>query len=475
MKKLMKLVLVISIICFASVSFAADSAYLKAVAAAKGVPITSDGSGGYLQTEKIGPNFIRSKGPLVGKKIAVLAGCSFSDWQAYYLASYISEFGGTGQFVMDNNHLWKSARPMNGIQTEPLGAWGLSLTGGFNGQGINGVRMLPPCVLVKGQGLAKDYPMVKAEDYDALIIMGEYAGDIMYSDDAAIAFVKTFVDKGAPIVGIGGGVLPMIRARAVAGKNVTGGSSSEYMLKKIAKFKDVGDGDAVTDGNIVTTKGTLGAPAALRALCKIFDPNFVDMDKGVLKGKKVMAILTDDFEDLELATPFLELWYRGATFIVGMYPALYLSKGASQNDDYRSGQFGLPVPFGEISLKHYKIIKGKDLKLSDWDALFTPGAFSPWQMIEQKKPLEMMVKGYEAGKIVAVICHGPLAASASDIVKGKKCAGWICNADPITIMGGEFDFDWAATWDGKNFVSGRVPCDVPQFLDFITAALLAKK
>jgi hypothetical protein len=40
-------------------------------------------------------------------------------------------------------------------------------------------------------------------------------------------------------------------------------------------------------------------------------------------------------------------------------------------------------------------------------------------------------------------------------------------------MGGTYSFDWAATWDG-NLVSGRLPPNVAEFVDLLTAALLAK-
>lgn len=95
---------------------------------------------------------IKPVGPLAGKKVGLLVGCEFSDWQAYYLAEYIAEFGGTPQFIMNNNHLWKNTRPMKGIRI-PRGTWGLTLTEGMDGLGINGNRVEYPVVLKEDPNL----------------------------------------------------------------------------------------------------------------------------------------------------------------------------------------------------------------------------------------------------------------------------------------------------------------------------------
>jgi protease I len=470
MNQLMRIVLVVSLICFGTASFvlAADSPYLQVIRD-KGVTIEKDGNG-YLYNRPFCSE-VKPNGPLAGKKVALVVGADFSDWQAYYLVSYIGEFGGKVQFVMDNNHLWKSARPMNGIQTEPLGAWGLSLTGGFNGQGMNCGRALSPAVMKKGEGLAKDYPVANPADYDAMIVLGNIGGDVMYPDDVAQGFIKAVADRGVPVGAIAGGILPLIKLKIVNGKNVTGDKSVDYMLKRIANFKG---GDVVTDGNLITAKDTYATPALLRSLCKVFDPKFVDKDKGVLKGKRVMAIVTNDFEDIELVAPVMEFMYRGASVTVALFDSEYIPRTASWLSDVRSGQFGVSIPFQEIDKKDYKIVQGKNVKMSDFDALWTPGGLSPWQMIETVNPIQFIKNAYKAGKIVGVICHGPVAAANADIVKGKKVTGWLIAEDPVTIMGGTYNFGWAATWDGGNFVSGRLPPNCAEFVDMLTAALLAK-
>jgi len=470
MNQLMRIVLIASLICFGCSSFvsAADSPYLKVIRA-KGVNIEKDGTA-YLYKQPFQKE-VKKNGPLAGKTIALVVASDFSDWQAYYFVSYIGEFGGTVQFVMDNNHLWKSPTPMNGIPTEPLGMWGLSLSGGFNGQGINGGRALPPALMKPGEGLAKDYPVAKPEDYDALIILGDNSGDVLHPDDVALKFIKGVSDRGVPVAAVGGGILPLIKLKIVNGKNVTGGASVDYMLKRVAHY--MGNSSVVTDGKLITGRNTIDSPAVLRALCKVFDPNFVDTDKGILKGKRILAMVTEDFEDIELCGPVLELMYRGAAITVGLFPYTYKARGSHWQEDVRTGQFGVTIPFQEIPMKDYQIVDSKYLKVADYDALWTPGAFSPWQMVETGQPIQFLKDFYKAGKIVGVICHGPVAAANADLVRGKKVTAWLIADDPVTIMGGTYSFDWAATWDG-NLVSGRLPPNVAEFVDLLTAALLAK-
>ena len=227
----MRIVLVASLICFGCASFvlAADSSYLNVIKA-KGANIEKDGTA-YLYKQPFQKE-VKKNGPLAGKTIALVVASDFSDWQAYYFVSYIGEFGGKVQFVMDNNHLWKCPTPMIGIPTEPLGMWGLSLSGGFNGQGMNGGRALFPAVMKPGAGLAKDYPVAKPEDYDAMIILGDNSGDVLYPDDVAQKFIKAVADREVPVAAIGGGILPLIKLKIVNGKNVTGGASVRLHAEK---------------------------------------------------------------------------------------------------------------------------------------------------------------------------------------------------------------------------------------------------
>jgi len=90
----------------------------------------------------------------------------------------------------------------------------------------------------KGEGLAKDYPVAKPGDYDAIIILGGHSGDIMQPDDVALKFIKAVVDRGVPVAAIGGGILPLIHLKVVNGKKVTGNLVVDFMLRKVADYRN---------------------------------------------------------------------------------------------------------------------------------------------------------------------------------------------------------------------------------------------
>ena len=466
-------VLLVICVVFSGGSADATSSYLP-VAAQTGVDIVKQGPAIFWS----GPYGGKTKptGPLSGKNIGLLVACEFSDWQAYYLAEYVAEFGGTAQFIMNNNHLWKNTRPMNGIRL-PRGTWGLTLTEGMDGLGINGSRVEYPVVIkedpnlvapgVPGQGTGA---LKKADPakYDALIILGSHSGDILVADDLALAFIKAVADKGVPIAGIGAGIMPMIHLGLMDGKKAVGNRTVDYMLRKVGIYTA---GSVAMDGNIITGRDTYSTPGVLRALCKVFDPAFVDRHKGVLKGKKIMAMTAEDWEDIELCAPTLELMYRGAEIIVGLFDPIQKARPAMLDSDVRTGSFGTTVPFQEIPDSYYKIIKVEDLKMNDFDLLFIHGAMNPWRLTVGTKAQEFLKDAYAFGKIIASICHGPIPVARADIMQGKKSAGWMAVEDSVVLMGGSYNWDWSAVIDG-NVVTGRIPMDAPEFVDAMTMALL---
>ena len=365
MKKLSVLLLMALLVC----SLAGATPFLD-TAKATGITI-QENNGVIIWTGNYGGQ-VKPNGPLAGKTIGLIVGCEFSDWQAYYLSEFIPEFGGKVQFVMNNNSLWKETRPAR-ESDQPHGQWGLSLTSGMDGLGLNGGRVLYPVVMVKS-----DNPKLKVanpKDYDAIINLGGHSGDMNVADDVACKFIKDCADRGIPVAGIGGGIMPMIHLGLVDRKNVTGNSSVDYMLKVIANYE--GDQPVVTDGKIITARDTIDTAKLLRALCKQFDPSFVDKRENILKGKKILTMVTSDWEDVEMTAPILEMLYRGAALEVGLFDPQFISKPVAPLSDYRQGSYGTSVPFQEIPLSYYKIVKQGHIPMGSFDIVWIPGAFNP--------------------------------------------------------------------------------------------------
>lgn len=390
------------------------------------------------------------KGPLAGKTIGVLVASEFSDFQAHYIASYGSEFGGKVEFLFIDWVTWKFTRP-NVLTKGVQGMWGMSI-------GKKDARYT-----------AKSLSEADPGDYDALLILGGHSGDIMMPEDKVIDFIQVVYNRGTIVGAIGEGSIPLITAGIMNGKKATGNNVVSFMLKKIAKFQDA---PVVRDDRVITARNTVDTPDFLEELCKAFEPNFVPKRKGILTGKKVLVIAGEDFEDVELVVPVMEYLYRGASVTVATFPPPMRSRPPMLGLDVVQGNFGVSVPLQEISLSDYRIVKLSEVRMEDFDVVQIPGAFCPWNMVMADEPVEFLKKAHEEGKIIAAICHGPIAVAAADLVKGKKIAGWLACKDAVRIMGGTYSYDWSAVIDGQ-IVTGRVPPDVPEFLDAITEALVA--
>ncbi len=395
-------------------------------------------------------------GPLSGKKIGILAASEFSDFQAYYLASYLSEFGGEPVFIIIDWITWKFTRP--NIKSKGV-------------QGMFGMNVDP--IGVMGDGARhrhKTMDEANPQDYDALVIMGGHSADVMVADQKVIDFIGAAHKNDAVICSIGGGSLPLIRAKILNGKTVTGNKVASFMLKKIATFKDV---PVARDGRIITARDTVDTAAFVRQLCSVFDPDFVAERKDILKGKRILIIAGEDFEDIELAVPVMEYIYRGAKVSLATFPAAVRSRPPLIGMDVVMGNYGLSVPFQEIPESYYEIVKLSEVRVEDYDVFQVPGAFCPWNMVVADEPVQLLKRAYEADKIVAAICHGPIPVAAADLVKGKKTTGWLACRDALEIMGAVYNWEWSAVVDGR-IVTGRVPDDVPEFIDAVTFALLSK-
>ena len=416
-----------------------------------GIDIVQDGGIIFWQGEYGGQT--KPRGPLAGKKVACLVGSEFSDFQAYYLASYIGEFGGQLEFLCIDWVTYKFTRP--NIKTKGVvGMWGLTLD--------------PIPVMGPSKHTCKNLRDAKAENYDAVVILGGHSADVIVTEVEVKNFLNAAAKNGAVIGGIGAGIMPMIRCGVMEGKACTGNRLVDYMLKKIANYQD---SPVVVDGKIITARDTVDSPAFVRAICKAFKPDFDDPRQGILTGKKMLVIAGEDFEDIELAVPVMEYIYRGAKVTLATFTPVVRSRPPLVGLDVVQGNFGMSVPFQEIPESYYALKKLADVSLDDFDALQIPGAFCPYNIVETGTPLEFLKKAAAAGKILTYICHGAIPVAAADLIAGKKVAGWQASRDSVNIMGGEYNEKWAAVVDGRH-VSGRTPPEIPEYVDAVTVALL---
>ncbi len=395
----------------------------------------------------------KSTGPFAGKRIALLVAPEFSDFQAYYLAEYLSELGANLQFVGVEGALWKYTRP-----TDPdkglHGMWGMSLN--------------PIPVLGESRSSYVRVEDAQAGDYDVVVVLGGHSADILTTQETALDFLAAAAKAGSVLGAIGEGTLPLISRRIVEGKRCTGNRIVSYMLERIATYVDR---PAVTDDKLVTCRDTEHCAEFVRELARYFDPGFDDGRAGCLQGRRIVVVAGEDFEDIELIVPVLELLHRGATVTLATFPAPARARPPLLGVDVTMGNFGSSVPLQEVPADRYRIRPLQEIAPEELDMVMIPGAFCPWNMVAAGTPIEWLKEVHRAGRAIAAICHGAIPLSAADLVAGKQIAGVGACRDHVSIMGGTFRPEASAIVDGA-LVTGRVPPDVPEFLDAMTYALL---
>ncbi|HAK44823.1 MAG TPA: hypothetical protein DCO79_02730, partial [Spirochaeta sp.] len=289
----------------------------------------------------------KDTGPLAGKKIGCIVATEFSDFQAYYVASYIGELGGRLEYLLVDRVTWKWTRP-NITTKGVVGLWGLT------------VDPIP----VGGGEKADDSKSVydaDYKDYDALIILGGPSGDIMCTEKEVQDLLINAYGNGAVIGGIGGGIIPMLTVGLTKDKNCTGNEQVAFILKKTSNFTG---SPVVIDDRVLTARDTVDTPEFISTLCRYFSPDYKDPRKGILAGKRMLLIAGWDFEDFEIAVPALEFMHRGANIVMGTFTGCKRARPPLLGLNVVQGNFGMSVPLQEIPDNRYKI---QDLKDTDMD------------------------------------------------------------------------------------------------------------
>ena len=159
------------------------------------------------------------------------------------------------------------------------------------------------------------------------------------------------------------------------------------------------------------------------------------------KSNTVLAFLEDVYEDLELWYPKLRLEAAG-----------YLLKCAAPQIKTYAGKHGYPAA-SDLLLK--------DARSEDFCALLVPGGFMPDKLRRDAKVLSLTREFYEAGKLVAFICHGGWIPISAKILRGKRVTGSLGIKDDLENAGGIW-VDEPVVVDG-NLISSRTPRDLAPF------------
>jgi protease I len=169
-----------------------------------------------------------------------------------------------------------------------------------------------------------------------------------------------------------------------------------------------------------------------------------------LSGKKIAMLAEDHYEDLELWYPLLRLKEAGAEVSVIGMPGV---------DAYQS-KHGYPVGVD---------VAVDEVSAGDFDAVIIPGGYAPDRIRRHEPILALVREIFQAGGVVAMICHAGWVPISAGIVEGKTVTSVSAIRDDLRNAGASW-VDREVVQDG-NLISSRGPQDLPAFCRTILAAL----
>lgn len=170
----------------------------------------------------------------------------------------------------------------------------------------------------------------------------------------------------------------------------------------------------------------------------------------MLKNKKVLTIVSKDFDDLELWYPILRLREAGASVHVA---------GERANDSI-IGKYGLSVTTD---------LAFSEVKISDYDAILIPGGWAPDYLRRLPEVLDFVRFMDKEKRVIGQICHAGWVLASAGVLKDVNVTSTPGIKDDLSNAGAIWH-DVSAIADG-HIISARRPPDLPDYLPLIIKAL----
>jgi protease I len=165
-----------------------------------------------------------------------------------------------------------------------------------------------------------------------------------------------------------------------------------------------------------------------------------------LNGKRIAIIATDGVEQVELTEPRHALEDADARTDV-IAPKEGTIKGWQH--DHWGDPIKVDVPLANANP-------------DDYDALVVPGGVINADHLRTDKQAVQFVRSFfEAGKPVAVICHGPWMLVEAGVTQGRTLTSWPSLQTDLRNSGADW-VDRAVVAD-EGLVTSRKPADIPAF------------
>ena len=165
-----------------------------------------------------------------------------------------------------------------------------------------------------------------------------------------------------------------------------------------------------------------------------------------LQGARVAILATDLFEEAELIETRKALDEAGAQTVV-----IAPKSGEIQavQHDKKTQKVKVDMTLDEA-------------RPNDFDAVLLPGGAMNADALRMEKKAQEFVKNIdEAGKPIAVICHGPWLLVSAGLTEGRRMTSYFTIQDDLKNAGVEW-VDQASVLD-RNWLSSRKPDDIPEF------------
>lgn len=173
-----------------------------------------------------------------------------------------------------------------------------------------------------------------------------------------------------------------------------------------------------------------------------------------LRDKRVVILVADEYEDLELWYPALRLREAGAQVSIAGVDARRIYKG----------KHGYPCQSDRtISESH----------ANQFDGIIIPGGWMPDALRRDVQVLALVKEFATAGKLIASICHGPWINISAGLARGVKMTGSAGIKDDLVNAGAQWT-DAAVVTD-RYYVSSRRPADLPDFCEAIIQVLSGQR
>ncbi|HZG54934.1 type 1 glutamine amidotransferase domain-containing protein [Paenibacillus sp.] len=171
-----------------------------------------------------------------------------------------------------------------------------------------------------------------------------------------------------------------------------------------------------------------------------------------LAGMKVLSLVDEEFEDLELWYPIYRVREEGAEVVVA---------GAKKGHVY-TGKYGVPaasdVSFDEVDIDAF-------------DGLLVPGGWAPDKLRRYPQVLEMVRRMDASRKPIGQICHAGWVLISAKILNGRNVTSTPGIRDDMENAGAVWH-DEPVVVDG-HLVSSRRPPDLPPYAKAFCDALAA--